>query len=290
MVGSLKLFLKGIVLGVSNVIPGVSGGTMAVVLNVYDKILSLITINVKKIFSQWRFWIPLALGMIFGILAFSRLITFLLAQFPIPTKFFFIGLILGSVPLLIKKIRKSIFDEHSQSNEKTHSPLFFVSLAFFFLLGLFLVLSMLFFGADENAKEAAKSVATPSSLSLQNATPLFLAGMAAAIAMIIPGVSGSFLLLALGLYGNIMNAISRLDALYLSPFALGVLLGIILGSALVRLLLKKASSQTYAAILGLVTGSVALIFPSSASFFEILVSIPFLLMGGCTAYFSSRNE
>ena len=86
----LKLFLKGIVVGVANVIPGVSGGTMAVVCNVYDKIIELISFNVKKIIAGWRFWLPLVLGMGFGIVAFSKLITLLLDRFTIPTVFFFV--------------------------------------------------------------------------------------------------------------------------------------------------------------------------------------------------------
>ena len=87
----VKLVLKGIVLGIANVIPGVSGGTMAVVFNVYDKIIELITPDVRKILAAWKFWLPLAIGMAAGILAFSKIITELLSRFPIPTTYFFIS-------------------------------------------------------------------------------------------------------------------------------------------------------------------------------------------------------
>ena len=101
----LKLILKGIVLGVANVIPGVSGGTMAVVFNLYDRIIDLISPDLKKIFRSWKFWLPLAAGMGIGIIVFSKVITALLGRHPIPTTYFFIGLILGSIPLIVRKMR-----------------------------------------------------------------------------------------------------------------------------------------------------------------------------------------
>ena len=84
----IKLILKGVVLGVANVIPGVSGGTMAVVFNVYDRIIDLISPDLKKIFREWKFWLPLGIGMVAGILIFSRIIIYLLGRFHLPVTWF----------------------------------------------------------------------------------------------------------------------------------------------------------------------------------------------------------
>lgn len=284
------------VLGVSNVIPGVSGGTMAVVFNVYDRIIALITPNVRKIAGEWRFWLPLALGMGAGILAASKVITALRESFPVPTAFFFIGLVLGSVPLIVRKIRASISGRTGGAGKRPAG--FWAGLSVCFLAGLAAVLAMLFFGQDEGAKGAAKAAAAkaaaaggiPEPMTAWRAAKLALCGAAAAAAMIIPGISGSFLLLALGMYGEILAAVSRLDVPTLIPFACGVAAGLAGGAALVRVLLRKAPAQAYAAILGLVAGSVALIFPGLASAPVMAASAASFAAGFAAAFLSSRGE
>ena len=99
----LKLILAGIVIGVANVIPGVSGGTMAVVFGIYDELIGVISFNIKQIFSKWRFWVPLVVGMGIGIIAFSKIVTFLFENFPVQTQYFFAGIVLGSIPLILKR-------------------------------------------------------------------------------------------------------------------------------------------------------------------------------------------
>jgi len=283
----LKLIFKGIVLGVANVIPGVSGGTMAVVFNVYDKIIDLICPNVKKILKAWKFWLPLVIGMGIGVIAFSKIITMLLNSYPVPTTFFFVGLILGSIPLIFGKMKNNL------SNEKNAKTIIFLIIAF--LIGLFAVLSMKIFGGDiSSAKESAKLLATSTNqvMSISTGILLFVAGAAAAVAMIIPGISGSFLLLALGMYGTIMAAISRLDVIFLLPFAFGVLVGLIFGAMLVRILMKKIPSYTYSAILGLVIGSIVVIFPNvnGITLITTLLSIAMTLFGFSVALISSKGE
>lgn len=282
----LKLILKGIVLGVANVIPGVSGGTMAVVFNVYDKIIELICPNVKKILKAWKFWLPLGIGMGIGVIGFSKIITKLLENFPIPTTFFFIGLILGSIPLIFRKM-KSNLDSKIEVKK-------IVFLILSFLIGLFLVLSMIIFGSSDidSAKTVAKTsaMALSTSLDVKTAILLFIAGVAAAVAMIIPGISGSFLLLALGMYGTIMASISRLDVIFLLPFAFGVGVGLILGAGLVRFLMAKIPAYTYSAILGLIVGSVFVIFPGLCQGLIMIISVATAIIGFFCAFISSKNE
>lgn len=268
------LFLKGIVVGVANVIPGVSGGTMAVVCNVYDRIIALISPNIKKIIAAWKFWLPLALGMVFGIVAFSAVVTMLLERFPVPTVYFFEGLVAGSIPLIVRKVRGA------RARRTAKIPFEAAS----FALGLLLMVVML---VCRPAKEGAVALTelTPGVAAL-----VFVAGAAAAVAMIIPGVSGSFLLLALGMYGTVLAAVSALNVAVLAPFALGVLVGLFAGAALVRLLMEKIPAYAYCAILGLVVGSLATIFPGVPGGALIAVSLAAFALGFFAAYVSSRGE
>ena len=98
----IRLIVIGVILGVANVIPGVSGGTLAVVFNIYDRLINVITLNVKKILSEWKFILPLVVGMGLGIILFSKAITFLFENYPVQTNWFFIGIILGSIPMIAK--------------------------------------------------------------------------------------------------------------------------------------------------------------------------------------------
>ena len=90
----IRLIGIGMILGVANVIPGVSGGTMAVVFNIYDRLIGVITLNVKKIVSEWKFILPLVAGIVLGVILFSKVITFLFQNYPVQTNWFFIGIIL----------------------------------------------------------------------------------------------------------------------------------------------------------------------------------------------------
>ncbi|MCR5217301.1 DUF368 domain-containing protein [Treponema sp.] len=256
----IKLILKGIVLGVANVIPGVSGGTMAVVFNVYDRIIDLISPDIKKIFRSWKFWLPLVIGMAAGILIFSHVITYLLGHFPIPTTWFFIGLIIGSIPLILMRIRS-----HVQAFDCKR--IFLLTICF--IIGLAAVLSMIFFDSAKPAADASSQIQMDFKMGLL----LFISGSLAALAMIIPGISGSLLLLALGMYAVVLNAVAALNIIVLLPFAAGVIFGLIAGAFLVRQMMKHIPSYTYAVILGLVFGSIFIIFPGIGGILTALISL-----------------
>ena len=107
MLEALKLIVFGAVIGVANVIPGVSGGTMAVILGIYDKFIEGISLrNFKK---NWKFLLPLGIGMVVAVLLFSKGVDFLLGTWPVPTSFAFLGMILGSVPAMFSKARRTGF-------------------------------------------------------------------------------------------------------------------------------------------------------------------------------------
>ncbi len=274
MIEVIKLIGIGIVLGVSNVIPGVSGGTMAVVFGIYDKLISVITINVKKIFSMWKFWLPLAIGVGIGIIGFSALLVTLFETYPVPTNWFFIGLIAGSLPLIIGKIKSSC-------GNYVQSPPLSVVASMLIALAIMIVMDTL---SGESYSNTILTELTPQSFIF-----LLLSGAVAAIAMIIPGISGSFLMLVIGSYTTIITAVSHLNIPLLLPVAIGVPLGLLGGAKLVRVLLEKVPAQTYGAILGLVAGSIVVIYPGFTLSIELLISLATLAVGFSLAYFSSRK-
>jgi putative membrane protein len=296
MVEALKLFASGIVLGIANVIPGVSGGTMAVIFGVYDRLIGVITFHVKKIFSEWKFWLPLLAGIIAGIILFSKLITVLFDKYPAPTKCFFIGIILGSIPLIYNR---------AKTPGSTFMP---VSGSISAIIALLVVLCMVLVKPEGRTLDFSQ-------VNLLGIVFLFAAGVIAAVAMIIPGISGSFMLLAMGVYGTVIAAVSGLTGplsavikgnhdiaaiigtlwqplLILIPFGIGVIAGLLAGAALVRVLLDRAPLQTYGAILGLITGSIFVIYPRGAFSGAAIAgaSLVCFLLGAGLALLFSRTE
>jgi putative membrane protein len=229
----LRLIGIGIILGIANVIPGVSGGTIAVTFNVYDRLIAVITPDIRKILGAWKFWLPLGIGIGVGIVFFSNVIGFLFLRYPIPTNWFFIGIILGSIPMLYRKIRVS-------GSERLPISGILCAVAAVCLMAVMKILKI----SDETQ--------IYTEVTLVIVALLFVSGALAAIAMIIPGISGSFLLLATGMYPTIIHAVADLNVLLLVPTAVGIGIGLLSGAALVRVLMAKIPVQTYGAILGLV--------------------------------------
>ena len=232
----------GLILGITTVVPGVSAGTIAVAFNVYDRLIAVITPNVKKVLAAWRFLVPLALGGLAGIYLFSSLLSLLLANYRLPTIWFFAGIVAGSIPLIYRRLRGP--------SSAAPSPIAAVcGIAAFALM----VLMAVFHPAEDMPLYTAL---TPPVVGL-----LFAGGVLAAIAMIIPGTSGSFMLLVVGLYRTVVQAVADRNFLLIAPFVLGTVAGLLLGSALVRYLLAKAPRETYGAVLGLVAGSLVVLYP-----------------------------
>ena len=267
----IKLAGIGFILGITTIIPGLSTGTMAIVFNIYDRLIGVITPNIKKILAAWKFWLPLVIGAATGLVFFSKLITMLFTSYPIPTYWFFIGLIAGSLPLVYRK------------TQKPGSALPSLPSIIFGILALALMLLMAVLTPTEST--AAHTTLTP---------PLFgilaAGGAVAAIAMIVPGISGSFLLLVIGLYRTFIQAVSEFNIPLLAPIALGIFIGIFIGAAFVRFLLAKAPRETYGAVLGLVAGSVMVLYPGSFGSGTIIIFSVVSLLAGCAiSFFSGKT-
>ena len=276
----IRLIGIGMILGVANVIPGVSGGTMAVVFNIYDRLIGVITLNVKKIVSEWKFILPLVAGMGLGILLFSKAITFLFQNYPVQTNWFFIGIILGSIPMILK--RMLVASRNGTSTSKGGLPLSVVVCGLV-ALGVMAVMTYL------EVSDAGAPIQT-------ELTPLLAAklvvGLACGtIAMIIPGISGSFLMLVVGIYSTVIAAISDFNIPLLIPAAIGGVLGLLGGAKLVRFLMARVPAQTYGAIMGLVLGSILVIFPGFGGGVTVLAtSLGCAVFGFVVSFFAGREK
>ena len=293
MIEFIKLILIGIVVGVVNVIPGVSGGTMAVVFNIYDKFVDAITLNFKKIKKNWKFIVPLLIGMLSGILIFSKIITILFNNFPNQTSNVFTGIVLGSIPMLYKHVTKSYKPEIQDRKIPSISAFLLI------VVGLALMLGMAFLQKKYNLDSSV--IGELPILTLPLGFKLFFGGFLGAVAMIIPGISGSFLMLVLGIYPIVITAIASIIVpttfmhalVVLLPNGAGTLIGLLLGAKLISYLIKRVPNQTYAVIFGLILGSIIIVFPGFETWKTIsgvIISIVCIVAGFAIAFFSSKNE
>ncbi len=244
----LRFFLCGIVFGIANVIPGVSGGTMLVVFGIFDKLTEAIS-GFKKIIGNLSFLISFALGAGGGILLSAKVLGSLFKSFPVQTNMFFIGLILGGVPLLYR----------FGTSEKSVKPLCAVP----FMIAMAVVIGLTVLDRM-NVIDIAPDEVTGFDLIIS--IKLVVCAAIAAVTMIIPGISGSFVMMLLGVYQTIISALDSFNLYVIIPFAIGAVIGIILGSKLISMLIKKNKLMVYSALMGLVIGSVYAILPEGFGF------------------------
>ena len=290
----LRYVLIGIVIGIANVIPGVSGGTLAVVFNVYDKFVNAITLNVKKIWANRRFVIPILCGMMCGVLLFSKLITVLYEKFPVATDYFFTGLIIGSIPMLVSFMLKKREEKTALGAGKI------TGIVICALAGLALMLLFMFLEVRFSDKDAASALVEElPAWTLPLALRILAAGILGAVAMIIPGISGSLLMLIMGVYPIVVKSIPAMfvpsESLHaitlLLPNGVGVLIGLLCGAQLLKVLLKKFPNQMYALIFGLLCGSVVNVFPGFGALKNVwhgVICFVCLLSGVAMAFFSTK--
>jgi len=262
--------LKGVVIGIANVIPGVSGGTMMVSMGIYDRIISSINSLFKSFKKSVKTLLPYLIGMAIGIVLLSFAIEFLFERFPFPTATLFIGLILGGIPMTLDKVK-------GRKPELLGIILFVI----FFLL----IIGLEFFRGKE-------STGGDVSFGLVNAIILFGIGVVASATMIIPGVSGSMMLMILGYYSAILENTNGLIKSILSfdmgsaivcagvliPFGIGILVGMFAVAKLIEMLLLRHERLTCFAILGLVCASPIAIL-SGIGIGDIDMSLPTTLVG-----------
>lgn len=248
MKNKLILFIKGIVLGIAFIIPGVSGGTLAVLLGIYEDLIEAVSNfykglnNFKKYFM---YLFPIGLGVLVSVGLCAKVIKFGLSKAPIITMLIFLGLILGGIPKLFKSVdKKPGFKELS-----------------FMLVGIIVVILMLI--ADKGSSNVSFE-----NMNAFSYVMLFLVGMIASATMVVPGISGSFTLMLIGYYEPILNVVNNLTSmdnvldnlLIMLPFLVGIAVGIVVIAKLIEFYLKKYRVVTYYVILGFVLSSVISVF------------------------------
>ena len=248
----IKTILKGVVMGTANIIPGVSGGTMAVSMGIYDKLIHCLTHLFKEFKESIKFLIPVAIGMGIALVGLSFIIEPAFAHFPLQTNCLFVGLIVGGLPAVIKKVKGKGVK---------------VSYVIPFLVFFAVVVGMAAIGEQEGA-------AADLSFNLWSVIRLFVVGVIASATMVIPGVSGSMMLLLMGYYNpivaSIKNFVKALVAFdvngilqgcgVLVPMGLGIVVGIFAIAKLFEVIFEKFPIQAYWAIIGLIVASPFAIF------------------------------
>lgn len=268
LLSHLKLIAKGFCVGSADVVPGVSGGTMAFILGIYSQLINAIksfdaewlrmifSLNIKGIINRphFGFLIPLAVGAVAAVLFFTRIV-------PLPTLIrthpeiiygLFFGLVLGSIVLLFRHLGVNLLINRM----------------------IFLILGILFGGFIVTMVPAS----TPDASWF-----IFLCGAIAISAMILPGISGSFILLMMKKYAYIFNAIGHFEFSIIIPFALGIMTGVVLFSRVLSYLLKTFYQQTILFISGILIASLYVIWPFQDRIYEtvrqkerLISSVPFL--------------
>lgn len=274
MKDKLLYIIKGFFFGVANIIPGVSGGTIAITMGIYEDMISSISGFLKNPKKSIMYLLPIGIGAVLSILLMSKVISFCLDRFPAPTNLFFIGLIVGGIPLLTRKVKGAKFNPIN---------------AFLLLLTFSIIMFMTF--SDGGGSNMDLSNVTFGKMIL-----LFIVGMIAAGCMVIPGISGSFVLMLLGAYKPVISVIGDLtnfsnlghNLSILIPFGIGVVVGIILIAKILEFLFNKYEVSTYYAILGFILASVialaVTVIGVHASVIEIIVGIVLFAVGSTIGY------
>ena len=240
---SLKVFLTGAAMGAADVVPGVSGGTIAFVAGIYEELLasiksisfdSLKLLKAEGLASFWefingRFLLTLGLGIATSLFTLAHLVTYLLDTYPIALWSFFFGLIVASAITIGARVRR-----------------YQLSTVFSFLLGT----------------SAAYCLTSLSPVHIEPSnTTIFFAGLIAICAMILPGISGSFLLLMMGMYVPILTALKELDIPIILVFSTGCALGILSFSRVLTWMFRHAHDMTVALLTGFMAGSLNKVWP-----------------------------
>lgn len=264
--------VKGVAIGISMIIPGLSGGTLAVLMNIYDKILEAITGIFKHFKESLLLLLPLVIGAVIGFVGLVFPINYGLAHFPLIIVSLFVGFIIGGLPSIYKKV---------QGKENWISILIG-------LIALGITISLCFIKTNDSIDIRNLNVGTW--------FYLFLSGIIASIALVAPGISGSMTLMVLGVYVHLMEVLKEIlsftnlwnNSMILLPLALGLIIGFIFMSFFMKYMLKNHETSTYFALIGFIIGSIVSIYyltitdeqyPVKFDALNIILSIVVLILG-----------
>ncbi len=248
----IKSFLQGLVIGIANILPGVSGGTMMVAMGIYDKLIHCITHFFSEFKKNIKFLLPIFIGAGVALLGLSFLIEPAFAYFPLETNCLFIGLIMGGIPAILGRMK----DGEGKFRVKIG---YVIPAMLFFALVVGLAL----------AENLFLDYIVALTVDFWSFVKLFFVGVIAAATMVIPGVSGSMVLLLLGYYTPIIETINAFvksalaldfagvwaNGIVLVPLAVGIVVGFFAIAKLIEIALAKFPIHSYWAVLGLILAS-----------------------------------
>ena len=259
---TIKHFLKGIIAGVGGIAPGLSGSVLLVIMGLYEKTINALGTLFKHFKKNVKFLLPVCLGMACGVLLFSKIVDFLLANFETPTRFAFLGLVLGTIPLFYRQVRKKGFRNR-----------------YYFVMLVAGLAGLMLFGMN---RALFPQITDPNFFQ-----KVFL-GVAVAGSSIVPGVDSAVIMSSLGLYELYVSSIANLDMRVLLPALIGLVLGAAAISAGMNFLLKKAYTLTFSVIFGLFISIIPNILQDCYkinNLWEGAVAIAFALAGCIVSYY-----
>lgn len=241
-------------------IPGVSGGTVALMCGIYYKLIISVDTFFEKPNENMKFLMSVALGGILGVLLFSRLILAAYNTFMVPMIYMFIGAVLGSIPLLIKS-----------SGIKKLEP----SILIYPIIGIACVFLI---------EQIPKGILSVETEGFVGYIALFIAGVFLSTPLVLPGISFSYMLLILGIFEPTLIAINTINLKYLIPLCLGILIGTFITAKIIRLILKKYHVQTYMVIIGFVISSLKDIYPGFPQGNDMFISLILMIVSFALVY------
>lgn len=247
---------KGILIGSGAIIPGISSGVLCIIFGIYEKLLDSIIHFFSNVKKNIKFLLPIVIGVAIGVLIFSNFLNYFLINFPIQTKSIFIGLILGSVPSLIKESKK----------KTDFKPIFLLYTLFAFLFGILLVILESYI---PNTKPGSSF----------NFSYLMISGFIMSVGIIVPGVSSTIILMLMGVYNVYLSSISTLYFPVLIPMGLGLIVGCFIFMKITDFLLNNFYEKTFYSIIGFSLGSILVLMPDVSFDITGIISIFCIILG-----------
>jgi len=293
MLKDIRNLLNGSVYGMTLVIPGVSATILAIILGFYDELIYTMNHVREDTKKHAKYLILFVIGIAIGAVVFSSIITYLITNFSLPTMLFFVGLLAGITPLTYT---------YAKGSAKTIAPREII-LAIAAMIALY-VMSIGFTGPDIGANATEGQIYWPMIFFL------FVAGIINGATLVIPGLSGAFILLIMGLYPLIVSTVSLIGtflrdprnlellleiAVVLIPFGLGALIGVIFMARLMEKLLRDFHKSVYAVIFGLVVASIItlfqnpIVYQSGTAVPSIIIGIILCITGFFIAFFLGKK-
>lgn len=222
----IKLFLKGIIVGIGGIAPGLSGSVLMIILGLYTKVISSIANLLKDFKKNFIFLLPIGIGIVSGVVIFSKIINYFMENYEIQTRLGFFGLIIGTIPLFYKDVKK----------DKLLTKKHYLVMILSFVIGMYFL-------------TFTNSINTSDNLNIFQA---FVLGFVGISATIVPGIDGASILSALGLYNNWLDltSLNNIDLTVYIPAGIGIVCGAFVLSTLINMLLKKDYTLTFSALFG----------------------------------------